>query len=1499
MAQVIRWPASHLREPGMARPPRTKAAKAPASKSKSRQKQVASPISTGGRGVAFEHRVQAVRLLAMCLGDHCAGLREGFVIETLLFQGRTFGHNTDDLVIHAVSPGSGQKASIRMQMKRSPRAIASNEAFKESLGLAWLDFISPAFQRGVDDNLIAYHVASSSHMESAVEVVRLALGSLSHDTWYARVHAEGSNERNRAAYAAIRAAAEHYNEAPVADEDLRQFALHLKFFPHDLDSDRSHDVGLQKQLIQHTLPHKDSGAVWAKLVGVCAELNGSGAEVDLTSLHLHLEGLAQDFHRARLMREAIKDLSLGTVVSQERHTQLAPLAEYLAPLLSGSRPATSSFLADELPPANPTSDNTLASRQLDRISQLHNDHRYRDALAQLEVVEDGLDTFDAHQQARWYFLRGMCFWHLADDVKAAADLEMAASLYQDDERIAAGFVRAWMLKNDVQTAIQVGQDAIARFPDSYSVWVALTNARLLNREQLTAEEIPGAFCDKSGAWQMLASSMAGAGDDEGAVGAIRTAMEQSDSSIFILENYLRFVLRLATANPFHVNTRSQPQDRRVLILDAMSKFDDREGVLWAEQSPRTKTEIVFHLAYAHLLLGEPTEALSMIEAGRQRGVPEDKFTVRVELEALCDLQRHSDAVACCADRVEQLSDEARVVFGQACLIANNPEMLAAAYSAQLSQPDTDVSLRATRMLRHMHWELLLRENQHEAVRNELAHLGITPQNSSICDGVFAARAYAGNEEMRQAFGGRVAELAPQSTDLLDLSMASQWMLHVRRYGDAIAMLERLLPRDSFSPLHVDLLHCYALSGQRSKVRGLLESLPGEWRHSADARQVALSVYGEACDWPRMREMAELLVAESAGEAAGWLLLIQVLANESHGRMDEALARLPAQLNGSAQEQLKLANAELSRGLQERGLDRIYRAMRLNGEDVEAAAGHISLMFLVSKEIEGVHALPSAVEEGTSVELEDSTGRTGYVSIDFSSEPPLAPAGEFVAADSSRAARLLGLKVGDTTTVSSVVGEQTLTVKRIITLHRRLIDLSYERVSNSVVPSKTVVAMSIPTRDNGEIDTTFFVDQLEQKKSQSLNTISLYVQHHATIGLLARLLGTDVIELVRGWPDEGALLQVSTGLGPHDVFPTDTSHDQAWLIDLSMLVELATLGLLDVLELFPRLYVTAATKQLLDVKLEKSAHYRKSGTLFSHDGQLGMQELTEDAWRKDREYLESIETAIEAFCQVVPAYGPPEACEQLQMLEGILGDEDHAALLVCLEYGAGLLSIDARLRDLAGMLGIVGASPQMLLREAQRADGLSQEEYSRAVIRLVMARRSFVSVRAVDLIVMMSQGETFANFGINCLRSYLAEEHLAFDTAVPVLVDFVCGMYTQKRCNLGVMLQLIEFCFEPLFRHPQCPDGFCQLALEHVFLKFHRYRISPAARRAIEQSLQTAEQRAELPCKLVKLSAEVTYAFVVPFWSVAAPSMLTATQVETGSEVPALGSDGQQTEERGA
>lgn len=1339
----------------MARPPKAKGQKAPTPKPKSQQKKVASPISTGGRGGAFEQRVQAVRLLAMCLGIPCAGLREGFVIVGLLFQGRGFDHNTDDLVVHAVSASTGQKATIRMQMKRSLKATA-NDVFTEAVGLAWLDFIKPTFQRGLDDNLIVYHVSSSSSMEGAVEVVRLALASTSHESWHVRVQSEGlSNARNRAAYAAIKAAAEQYNEATVNDEDLRQFALHLKFVPHDLDSDRTQEVGYQKQFIAQALPSRDSGAVWSQLLSVCTELNGTAGEIDLSSASAHLGELAKEFHTAKLIRDSVRAYQMGTMpVSQERASELTPLAEYLAPLLSVGRAAGSTLLTDDLPIAIQGSETTFATRQLNRISTLHNDRRYKDALTQLELLKDELGTFDIHQKARWHFLRGMCFWHLGDDEIASTDLEAAANLYTDDDRIAAGHVRAHMLKNDVQAALQVGRAAQARFPESYSVWIAYTNAKVLNREVLTEDEIPEAFRDKSGAWQMVASSRAGAGDDLGAVNAIKTALEQPDSSIFIVENYLRFALRLATDNPFHVNTRSQPQERRELIMDAMSKFEDREAVLWAEQSPRTKTDVVFHLAYAYLLLGQPGEALDMIEQGRQRGVPEHEASARVELEALCDSNRESEAVDRFSGSLEQLADDALIIFGQACLVAGKEPMLDAAYGLQVQRPVTDESAKILRILRHMHWELLLRQQRNDAVQQELSQLGVTPQNSNITDGVFAARAFIDNEAVRQAFEDRVAELAPLSSDLLELSMASQWMLHARRHDDAIAMLERVLPRDSFTPLHVDLLHAYALTDQRAKVRDLLESLPGGWRQSADVRNVALNVYGNAGDWPRMREIAEMIVSESPLDAGAWLLLIQVLANINPEQMDACIATLPVFLEGSAQDQLKLANAEISRGMHDSGIARIYRTMRENSGNLEAAAGHISLMVLASGTVDTFLTNPVEVACGTSVELEDSNGGSGYVSLDFDIDPPLPPTAEFIPADSAQAVALIGLKVGETTSIRSLIGEQTLKVKRIVTIHRRLLDLSHGQVSSAVVPSKNLVAMTIPTREDGELDISFFIEQIERKKAQGLNTIGLYSQHMATLGLIARMLGVDVIDLVRGWPEEGPLLDVSMDVGQtHDAYPIEAPRDAPWVVDLSMLVELATLGMLDVLEHIPRLYVAAATKQALETKIESSSRFHKGGTLFSHDGRLGMQEQTEENWHRERAFLDSICVAIDEYCEVVPAYGPPTLPAQMYALKDILGEGEYATLLVCLEYGGGLLSLDARLRAMAGFLEIKGASPQMLLTSELVSERLAGAEYSRAIVQMVMTRRSFVSIQAADLIAMMDQGETFANIGINRLRSY--------------------------------------------------------------------------------------------------------------------------------------------------
>lgn len=69
--------------------------------------------------------------------------------------------------------------------------------------------------------------------------------------------------------------------------------------------------------------------------------------------------------------------------------------------------------------------------------------------------------------------------------------------------------------------------------------------------------------------------------------------------------------------------------------------------------------------------------------------------------------------------------------------------------------------------------------------------------------------------------------------------------------------------------------------------------------------------------------------------------------------------------------------------------------------------------------------------------------------------------------------------------------------------------------------------------------------------------------------------------------------------------------------------------------------------------------------------------------------------------------------QMHTLKDILGVGENATLLYCPEHGGGLrlLSSDARLRAVTGILEIIGASPQMLLTSELVSERLAGTECS--------------------------------------------------------------------------------------------------------------------------------------------------------------------------------------------
>lgn len=1447
---------------------KSKPAKHPAEKERGTQKNVASPISTGARGVSFEHRVQAVRLLSMCTEMPCVGVPDNFTITKLTFQGRVHGDNTDDLVLSIAAP-NGDTGTLRMQMKRALSPTTKNATFKEAIGLAWLDFKRPTFRSGLDSNFVVYQSASAKSMSPAVEVSNMASSSSDAASWELKVHAEGfSNDRNREAYAAIKTAAELYNKASVPLEELHQFVVHLKFIQHDLDSDSTTEVALQKQLLAvANVPNSNTGSVWAKLVQVCAELNGLGGDVDLATVGRHIgTQLSTQFNTFRVMRRTSQSVPPGFAMHSMQGQGLTPAVDSFLGAGAVERHQGPGY-PDAVPAARSSSLNKLVSRHLDSINSLLKTYRYTDAMAQLKTLGQDMKDFDDHQRALWYLQRGTCRLHIDDDATGAADdFIKSATLCDDEDKLAAARIRGYILKDEVAKAVAAGKEALDRFPDSLVVWVSATNARIRNGEELTETDIPKEHVHHALAWQVIAASRERVDDLAGAFQSAKVALTKEESSFFTKEAFLRYALQLATQNNLNIVFRMLPPEQRALLREATDVFSDRAKSLWLVQSPHAQSAALTHLGYAYLLTDRPRDTLSLIEEAKVRGVAYDASMFRVEIEALRDLGRPEEVLTQFQTSLPQLPDDGLVAYAQAAVVAKNVGKLDLALAEGQRRTASAEATELTRTLRLMRWELLLNERSEE-LRAELTAAGVTPASSAIPDLVFAGRAHrmpGGDQKLAEQFIDRVAELSNDSPELGEAYLAAQLLFHGGRYAAAAEVYARILPANSFSGLHADLLYCYLRTGQRAKARELVQTMSPAWKQSTDARHMALEVTQDAGDWSMVSTLAEYEMAVDPKQATAWLLRILSAANTYQPNLDTVIGETPEELNGSVREMAQLANFELRHGHVMKGLRRLYKTRRTYMGDTEAAAIHLTSVMLTERPLAELEFVPEAVGPGTSVVLTSTEGSLRRLTIDPDGIDGLPATEEFVSPHAQEAKSLFGLRLNDSFEVKKNFGEtKTYIVTQLYSAHRRLIEVSHNRINTTLSPAKYMSAVSLPDAEDGTPDLTIIRQQLEKKVDFAIQTLDLYKQHPAPLGIIAKRLGCDLIDLVRDWPSNGPKLEVASGAQNYDALQELLKTETAWVVDLTMLTELATLGHLDELQHLPKVLISSATRDAVEHKLEKASVFRKSGTMFSHEGQLGFRENTEDNWRREKEFLQTMAKAIRDHCTVMPAYGPEVVEPNLFRMSTMLSREEYSTLLLCLERKASLLTLDDRLRMVASLFNVRSVWPQVLLAYMANTEKIRPLDYSLAVLKMLFRRRTFVSLSVNELTVMMDQGDSWLTIGVNSLRDYLCDSSVNFHSAAPVVLNFIGWLYRRGNCEMGVTLELIEYLIEPLLRHKECPENWAAGCYSSLCNGFGFTQTANHDRRVVAHFVRRASARTKHAMKPVVIKATVLYCTTTP------------------------------------
>jgi len=100
------------------------------------------PFSTGGGGVNFEIRVQAVFVTLMMTGGFAPCL-PAWPINKIKLQGKYKGFDTDDLIIFTKSPDGEKERKLLGQIKHSISITEDNKEFGKVIQAAWNDFKNP------------------------------------------------------------------------------------------------------------------------------------------------------------------------------------------------------------------------------------------------------------------------------------------------------------------------------------------------------------------------------------------------------------------------------------------------------------------------------------------------------------------------------------------------------------------------------------------------------------------------------------------------------------------------------------------------------------------------------------------------------------------------------------------------------------------------------------------------------------------------------------------------------------------------------------------------------------------------------------------------------------------------------------------------------------------------------------------------------------------------------------------------------------------------------------------------------------------------------------------------------------------------------------------------------------------------------------------------------------------------------------------------------------
>ncbi len=303
-----------------------------------KEKTQSNPFSTGGGGVNFETRVQAVFVVLLLTGQ-IAPCIPSWPITMIKLQGRYEGFNTDDFVLYAKDENTESEAKLLAQIKHSIAITEGNETLGEVMQAAWNDFNNDSlFDISKDSIALITGPLSASDIENVRTIMEWARYSLDEVEFINKINTSRfSSETKKNKLKVFRS---HLNKAnkgvEISDEQLWKFMRKFYILSYDLDVESGVTFSLLNSLIAQNT-NENNLFVWSKIIDVVQYANQNSGTINIVNIPDEVSRLFNKTYNSRCITDIKKLKEHGEYILNGIQSKIAGIhirrTEYLGQLI--------------------------------------------------------------------------------------------------------------------------------------------------------------------------------------------------------------------------------------------------------------------------------------------------------------------------------------------------------------------------------------------------------------------------------------------------------------------------------------------------------------------------------------------------------------------------------------------------------------------------------------------------------------------------------------------------------------------------------------------------------------------------------------------------------------------------------------------------------------------------------------------------------------------------------------------------------------------------------------------------------------------------------------------------------------------------------------------------------------------------------------------------------------------------------------------------------------